>query len=57
MKVRASVKPVCKHCYIVRRGGRVFNFCSDPRNAGRHKQAQKRGVRLTPKFQTYRTTA
>ncbi len=36
MKVRASVKTVCKKCKIVRRGGVVRVLCSNPR----HKQRQ-----------------
>ena len=36
MKVRASVKPVCKNCKIVRREGVVRVLCSNPR----HKQRQ-----------------
>ncbi|MCS7242063.1 MAG: 50S ribosomal protein L36 [Atribacterota bacterium] len=36
MKVRASVKPRCEKCKVVRRKGRVFVVCSDPR----HKQRQ-----------------
>ncbi|MBI2356432.1 MAG: 50S ribosomal protein L36 [Candidatus Doudnabacteria bacterium] len=36
MKVRASVKPFCKKCKIVRRKGRIFVICSNPK----HKQRQ-----------------
>lgn len=36
MKVRPSVKKMCKKCTIVRRHGRVFVICSNPR----HKQRQ-----------------
>lgn len=36
MKVRASVKKHCKNCKIVRRRGRVYVICSNPR----HKQRQ-----------------
>lgn len=36
MKVRASVKKLCKNCKIVRRRGRVYVICSNPR----HKQRQ-----------------
>ncbi|MBC7217756.1 MAG: 50S ribosomal protein L36 [Candidatus Caldatribacterium sp.] len=36
MKVRASVKPRCEKCKVVRRKGRIFVVCSDPR----HKQRQ-----------------
>jgi len=36
MKVRASVKKICKKCQIVRRQGVVRVLCSNPR----HKQRQ-----------------
>lgn len=36
MKVRASVKKICRNCKIVRRKGVVRVICSDPR----HKQRQ-----------------
>ncbi|HEV8601664.1 MAG TPA: 50S ribosomal protein L36 [Patescibacteria group bacterium] len=36
MKVRASVKTMCKNCKIVRRKGRIFVICSNPK----HKQRQ-----------------
>jgi large subunit ribosomal protein L36 len=36
MKVRASVKKVCRNCKIVRRNGIVRVICKDPR----HKQKQ-----------------
>ena len=36
MKVRASVKKVCRNCKIVRRNGVVRVICKDPR----HKQRQ-----------------
>ncbi|MDR1926484.1 MAG: 50S ribosomal protein L36 [Endomicrobium sp.] len=36
MKVRASVKPICQKCKIVKRKGVVRVICSDPR----HKQRQ-----------------
>jgi len=37
MKVRPSVKKICKNCKVVRRRGIVFIICSsDPR----HKQRQ-----------------
>ncbi len=40
MKVRASVKPICKRCRVIRRKGVVRVICSDPVNGGRHKQRQ-----------------
>ncbi|MCK4324851.1 MAG: 50S ribosomal protein L36 [Armatimonadetes bacterium] len=36
MKVQASVKKRCDKCKIVRRRGRVYVICSNPR----HKQRQ-----------------
>lgn len=36
MKVRASVKRICRHCKIIRRKGIVRIICSDKR----HKQRQ-----------------
>ena len=38
MKVRASVKKICEHCKIIRRGGVIRVICA--RNK-RHKQRQK----------------
>lgn len=37
MKVRSSVKKICKDCRIIRREGRVWVICS--KNA-KHKQRQ-----------------
>jgi large subunit ribosomal protein L36 len=36
MKVRASVKPMCEKCKVIRRNGAVLVICSNPR----HKQRQ-----------------
>jgi large subunit ribosomal protein L36 len=36
MKVRTSVKKLCRNCKMVRRGGVLRVICSDPR----HKQRQ-----------------
>src|SRR5438067_12211382 len=36
MKVRASVKPMCEKCKVIRRGGSVLVICPNPR----HKQRQ-----------------
>ena len=36
MKVRASVKPMCEKCKIIRRHGAVLVICQNPR----HKQKQ-----------------
>ena len=37
MKVRASVKPICDKCKIIRRRGVVRIICENPK----HKQRQK----------------
>ncbi|OIO51293.1 MAG: 50S ribosomal protein L36 [Candidatus Portnoybacteria bacterium CG_4_8_14_3_um_filter_44_15] len=36
MKVKASVKKICAQCKIVRRKGRVYVICQNPK----HKQRQ-----------------
>ncbi len=36
MKVRASVKKICDKCKIVKRKGRLYVICSNPK----HKQRQ-----------------
>lgn len=36
MKVRSSVKKICKHCKIVRRKGQIYIVCKNPK----HKQRQ-----------------
>lgn len=36
MKVRASVKKICKNCRVIRREGRVWIICDNPK----HKQRQ-----------------
>jgi large subunit ribosomal protein L36 len=36
MKVRASVKKICRNCKIVRRKGRIYVICKNPK----HKQRQ-----------------
>ncbi len=36
MKVRASVKKICAKCKIVRRKGRIYVVCENPK----HKQRQ-----------------
>ncbi|MEK9131240.1 MAG: 50S ribosomal protein L36 [Patescibacteria group bacterium] len=36
MKVRTSVKPICRDCRVVRRHGRVHVICKIPK----HKQRQ-----------------
>lgn len=36
MKVRTSVKKICRNCKVIRRNGRVQVICKEPR----HKQRQ-----------------
>ncbi|MEK9765968.1 MAG: 50S ribosomal protein L36 [Thalassolituus sp.] len=36
MKVRASVKKICRECKIIRRNGSVRVICTDPK----HKKSQ-----------------
>lgn len=40
MKVRASVKPICDKCKVIRRKGVVMVICSDPKYKAKHKQKQ-----------------
>ena len=32
MKVRSSVKRICENCKLVKRQGRVFVICTNPRH-------------------------
>ena len=36
MKVKASAKPICEKCKVVKRNGKIFVICSNPK----HKQRQ-----------------
>ncbi|MFA6755285.1 MAG: 50S ribosomal protein L36 [Bacilli bacterium] len=36
MKVRSSVKPICDKCKVVKRHGKLYVICSNPK----HKQRQ-----------------
>ena len=36
MRVRASVKTLCRNCKVVRRRGVVRIICTDPRHKQRH---------------------
>lgn len=36
MKVRASVKKICKNCKVIKRNGKLRIICTDPK----HKQKQ-----------------
>ena len=49
MKVRASVRRICENCKIVRRRGRVYVVCSNPRH--KQRQGERRG---TPRYRPFR---
>nr|YP_009160625.1 ribosomal protein L36 [Sciaphila densiflora]AKR17955.1 ribosomal protein L36 [Sciaphila densiflora] len=36
MKIRASIRKICKKCRLIRRRGQIIVICSNPR----HKQRQ-----------------
>jgi len=36
MKIRSSVKKICKNCKVVKRKGRIYVICENPK----HKQRQ-----------------
>lgn len=36
MKVRSSVKKICKNCKVIKRNGKLRIICTDPK----HKQTQ-----------------
>ncbi|MFY2490809.1 50S ribosomal protein L36 [Escherichia coli] len=38
MKVRSSVKRICQNCRQIRRKGKIFIICENPK----HKQRQKK---------------
>ncbi|MBF2754966.1 MAG: 50S ribosomal protein L36 [Gammaproteobacteria bacterium AqS3] len=40
MKVRASVKKMCRDCRVIKRKGVLRVICSNPQNKHRHKQRQ-----------------
>jgi len=40
MKVRASVKKMCRNCKVIRRNGVVRVICKNPATRGKHKQRQ-----------------
>jgi len=53
MKVRSSVKPICQDCYTVKRRGRLYVFCNNPRNAAKHKQRQAGKAKPTGKITVF----
>ncbi|MBU4350816.1 50S ribosomal protein L36 [Candidatus Parcubacteria bacterium] len=32
MKIRPSVKKICNHCKIIRRKGRIYLICTNPKH-------------------------
>ncbi|PIP18492.1 MAG: 50S ribosomal protein L36 [Parcubacteria group bacterium CG_4_10_14_0_2_um_filter_7_35_8] len=32
MKIRPSVKKICNHCKIIRRNGRIYLICANPKH-------------------------
>jgi large subunit ribosomal protein L36 len=62
MKVNPSVKPICDHCKVIRRNGRVMVICkSNPRHKQRQGYSQRqisirrfaatRSARLTTQYE------
>ena len=43
MKVRASVKPICEKCKVIKRKGKVMVICENPK----HKQKQAKRKRIS----------
>ena len=40
MKVRSSVKRICENCKIVRRQGKVYVICTNPRHKQRRAERE-----------------
>ena len=36
MKVRASVKPICEKCKVIKRKGKVMVICENPKHINRY---------------------
>ena len=36
MKVRASVKPICEKCKVIKRKGKVMVICENPKHKQKH---------------------
>ena len=47
MKVRSAIKVLCKHCTMVRRGKRLYVFCT---KTPKHKQRQGYHTLIRPKY-------
>ena len=43
VKVRASVKPICEKCKVIKRKGSVRVICENPK----HKQRQDKNIAIT----------
>ena len=48
MKVRPSVKKICKNCKIVRRRRVVYVICSDPRTSSGRVERRERSWHVSP---------
>jgi small subunit ribosomal protein S13 len=46
MKVRASVKPMCERCRVIKRHGKTMVICTNPRHKQRQAMARIAGVNL-----------
>ena len=58
MKVRASVKPICEKCKVIKRKGKVMVICENPKHKqrqGYHTVAQSHEHILPPVFSQPRT--
>jgi len=44
MKVRASVKPICDKCKVIKRKGIVRVICENPKHSVRVNQKRKRSI-------------
>lgn len=42
MKVRSSIKKICQNCRQIRRRGKIFIICNNPK----HKQRQKKNKKF-----------
>ena len=36
MKVRSSVKKICKNCKVIKRNGKLRIICTDPKHKQKH---------------------
>jgi len=50
MKVRASVKKICKNCKIIKRHGVIRIICKDPRHKAKTRMMTLTGIDLQSKI-------